>query len=278
VATAIYNSQIPVISAVGHETDHCIADYVADLRAPTPSAAAEIVTAERNQLLDHLKEVHKRIAHTIQHLIQQNRYRLSAFTRHPVISHPLNAIELRMQKLDDYKSDIQNGIVWILQTKKQKLEARARQAQALNPVNRIAQYKLRLLAFRRELDGVFNSKIAEYRQNLIYKSTSLEQTWKAIFQRKMGSFNPERLRRDLDLLIYNHTANCERKLAHISAMLRALDPKNLLKKGYSILFTEKPPSIINSVSKLKKGQQAKLLLSDGEAQLTINSIKVKNTL
>ena len=47
VASAIFHSRIPIISAVGHETDHCIADYVADVRAPTPSAAAEIVIAEK---------------------------------------------------------------------------------------------------------------------------------------------------------------------------------------------------------------------------------------
>ncbi len=54
VAKAIFHSQIPIISAVGHETDHCIADYVADVRAPTPSAAAEIVIAEKKQQIDYL--------------------------------------------------------------------------------------------------------------------------------------------------------------------------------------------------------------------------------
>jgi exodeoxyribonuclease VII large subunit len=54
VAKAIFESKIPIISAVGHETDHCIADYVADIRAPTPSAAAEIVIAEKGQQLHHL--------------------------------------------------------------------------------------------------------------------------------------------------------------------------------------------------------------------------------
>jgi exodeoxyribonuclease VII large subunit len=54
VAKAIFESKIPIISAVGHETDHCIADYVADIRAPTPSAAAEIVIADIGQHLHHL--------------------------------------------------------------------------------------------------------------------------------------------------------------------------------------------------------------------------------
>jgi len=77
VAEAIYNSQIPIISAVGHETDHCIADYVADVRAPTPSAAAEIVIAEKAQQIEQLSLIKKRMQQTLIHLINQNRLRLN---------------------------------------------------------------------------------------------------------------------------------------------------------------------------------------------------------
>src|SRR4029077_14425678 len=88
VADAIYHSQIPIISAVGHETDHCIADYVADVRAPTPSAAAEIVIAEKNQLLQHIRQLHKRTQQSILHTVQQNRQRWKGLQRHPVLASP----------------------------------------------------------------------------------------------------------------------------------------------------------------------------------------------
>ena len=89
MAAAIFHSRIPIISAVGHETDHCIADYVADVRAPTPSAAAEIVIAEKSQQLEHLSILRKRMQQTLGHLIQQNHYRLNGLLKHPLFSHSI---------------------------------------------------------------------------------------------------------------------------------------------------------------------------------------------
>ena len=75
LARAIFASEIPVITGVGHETDFTIADFVADLRAPTPSAAAEIVVKSRQEFERHIAE-HQR------HLIQQMRYRFSQWRHH----------------------------------------------------------------------------------------------------------------------------------------------------------------------------------------------------
>jgi len=74
VATAIFQSKIPVISAVGHETDVTIADFVADLRAPTPSAAAELVVPEKNELLRRSQELRKALyASFLDHLKEVNK-------------------------------------------------------------------------------------------------------------------------------------------------------------------------------------------------------------
>lgn len=81
VADALYNSRIPTISAVGHETDHCIADYVADVRAPTPSAAAEIVIAEKAHQLQQLGQIQQRMQQTLRHLIRHQMQQLEGVKR-----------------------------------------------------------------------------------------------------------------------------------------------------------------------------------------------------
>lgn len=76
VARAIYNSEIPVISAVGHEIDFTIADFVADKRAPTPSAAAELVVKDRNEIQNYLKNLHNRINNIIENKIETIKLKL----------------------------------------------------------------------------------------------------------------------------------------------------------------------------------------------------------
>ncbi|MEK6732387.1 MAG: exodeoxyribonuclease VII large subunit [Candidatus Omnitrophota bacterium] len=76
VARAIYNSEIPVISAVGHEIDWTISDFVADLRAPTPSAAAEMVIAKKSELVDRLDEIEKKIINFPMDLVREYEQRL----------------------------------------------------------------------------------------------------------------------------------------------------------------------------------------------------------
>jgi exodeoxyribonuclease VII large subunit len=68
VARAIFASRIPVVSAIGHETDFTIADFVADVRAPTPSAAAEIVVPSKNELLQRLSEIKQKLYKTINNI------------------------------------------------------------------------------------------------------------------------------------------------------------------------------------------------------------------
>lgn len=272
VASAIYHSRIPVISAVGHETDHCIADYVADVRAPTPSAAAELVIAEKRQQLDYLEGLRKRMVQTLSHLIQQNRYRLDSFVKHPLIAHPLGQIELRMQKLDDVKTDLEQTMLRQLQLKRHLLNAKSQQAHALKPTNQIIHFKQRFGSMERNLQQQIELKLMQCHQIIDYKSEQLDNYWKTLQTKRRNSFNQERIKSDLLACLTDRLELSRRKLIHLAEILHALDPKNLLKKGYSILFAENSPSVINSVKKLNKGEMVKLLMSDGEAHLIIERL------
>lgn len=270
VAAAIFHSRIPIISAVGHETDHCIADYVADVRAPTPSAAAEIVIAEKNQQLEFLSALRKRMQQTIGHLIQQNYYRLRGILRQPLFCQPFTLLEWRMQKLDDTRLDLGQSLRQLLQFKKQQLESKSQQAWSLKPTHKIAHFKQRFNVYERSLLQQLHQRLNQDRQKLIYKRQQLDHVWQTKQAQRRYLFDQERFKNELQQTLKDRLDLHRHRLTYIFDLLKVLDPKNVLQKGYSILFAEKEPFVINSITKLKKGQQARLLLSDGEVIITIN--------
>ncbi|WP_068469177.1 exodeoxyribonuclease VII large subunit [Candidatus Protochlamydia phocaeensis] len=272
VAEAIFNSQIPIISAVGHETDHCIADYVADVRAPTPSAAAEIVIAEKAQQLEHLRTVRRRLQQTVQHLVHQNRYRLEALSRHPFFTQPRLLLEWRMQKLDDCRQDIDQTMQQQLQLKRHRLESFTRQAVALKPTNQLMHLRNRLRDWEKALTQRMQNQIWQDQKHLHQSFYKLQQIWMNKHLHRRHVFDGKQFSLRIGQLAKDHHLKNQQKLLSLTRLLAAIDPKTLLQKGYSILFAEKDPFVINSIRKLRKGQQAKLLLSDGEALITINEV------
>ncbi len=101
VARAIANSGIPVISCVGHETDFTIADFVADLRAPTPSAAAELVVKSKVELAAHIAQLEKRLLQSLR-IYYENLYgRFLRLARSRMLTNPLSLLERPTRRLDD---------------------------------------------------------------------------------------------------------------------------------------------------------------------------------
>ena len=101
VARAIANSGIPVISCVGHETDFTIADFVADLRAPTPSAAAELVVKSKVELAAHIAQLEKRLLQSLR-IYYENLYgRFLRLSRSRMLTNPLALLERPVRRLDD---------------------------------------------------------------------------------------------------------------------------------------------------------------------------------
>lgn len=107
VAKAIFESKIPIISAVGHETDFTIADWVADMRAPTPSAAAEIAIAEKANLLRFLEGTQSFCRQRVSSQITQYKQRVSALQKHPLLSSPYGVLSPAIQRLDDFSRQLE---------------------------------------------------------------------------------------------------------------------------------------------------------------------------
>jgi exodeoxyribonuclease VII large subunit len=226
VAKAIFESKIPIVSAVGHETDTTIADFVADVRAPTPSAAAEIVSAEKAHHLNVLIKTQKNLSIALSHQLARVRTQLKSYERSPLFATPFTLLAEPMQKLDEIKSKLDTKIREGVLKRQFLLSARKKQAGALKPTSLLTSYKLKMHQLERRLNDRFS-----------------------------------------------HTLEMKKlTLREVMQKLRSVDPKNVLKRGYAILFAEKEGSVIVSTQQLTPGQNLRAQIFDGEASVTVNSV------
>lgn len=134
LAREIFAFPIPVISAVGHERDFTISDFVADLRAPTPSAAAELVVASQEELNRKVRDLHTRLINYIQNNLSFFRQRLAYLENRRVLKHPEEQLYLQMQKVDELGQRLEKSIKYILERKREKFLAFTRHLDGLNPL------------------------------------------------------------------------------------------------------------------------------------------------
>ena len=122
VARAVARSRIPVISAVGHEIDFTICDFVADVRAPTPSAAAEIVVGRKDAFAGLLDDHQRRLEACMRHVLERARHRLTRSEGHYVFREPANAVARYRQRLDALEQNMRRALHSGVQTAQQSLD------------------------------------------------------------------------------------------------------------------------------------------------------------
>jgi exodeoxyribonuclease VII large subunit len=135
VARAIYQSQIPVISAVGHEIDFSIADFVADLRAATPSAAAELATYDAQAAISFIGDSRKRLARALTHNVEMRRQLLNRLIGARVLLSPAALLERSSQRLDDSITRMKNIAELLLLKNRGDLTLLEHKLGALSPDN-----------------------------------------------------------------------------------------------------------------------------------------------
>jgi exodeoxyribonuclease VII large subunit len=139
VARAIYASQAPVISAVGHETDFTIADFVADVRAPTPSAAAEMVIARKAELIQRVDDFVSRLVSYIRSRVEKNGERVRSLDRHLRLLSPLERIKRQRERLRDEVLALQSTMSHRLALWRGELRTAAARLDSLSPLAILAR-------------------------------------------------------------------------------------------------------------------------------------------
>jgi exodeoxyribonuclease VII large subunit len=166
VARAIAASPVPVVSAVGHEIDFTISDFAADVRAPTPSAAAEILSADSAELLEHLAQVSSRLRRSMSARLETIRHHLGSFCRTALFSAPARSIREHQQNLDRLCDDIERGAAGWVNERRLILERASVVLGACSPDKRISEAIHRLENFRSAMKQVCDDRLQGSRSGL----------------------------------------------------------------------------------------------------------------
>ena len=205
VAEAIYQSKIPVISACGHETDFTIADFVADVRAPTPSAAAEIAVPDKGAIHQNLAKLESAIRNCTLARVKAHKASVEKIAKNRCFESPYSMLSIFIQNLDNLVSGLDSAMGRFVRGKKQFVADKKRSLQLFSPQNRVKQAREKMNALTKHLSSV--------------------------------------------------------------------NPRNLLKKGYSLLFKEGTKEVISSTKGLRESDTIEAQLSSGSVLATITKIK-----
>jgi exodeoxyribonuclease VII large subunit len=174
LARAIARSPIPVVSAVGHEIDVTIADFAADVRAPTPSAAAELVVPEVGTVRRHLAELDRRLTRTVAQRLRDARTRLGALAASRALGRPQDLMDQTRQRLDELLERMGAALRRLGQRRGEALGETARRLEAASPVRRLGILRERLAPWRQRLETGIARRLEILREALRGRSAQLE--------------------------------------------------------------------------------------------------------
>ena len=174
LARTVATSEIPVISAVGHETDFTILDFVADLRAPTPSAAAELVIRSRQGVEDQAAALHERLERAVRYRVLMGRQALTELAQHGAFGGITGAIRQRQQKMDDLTYRLERGERRVLEQVRRRWETVAAAVRHYDLASVLASMRVGLGAGMAALAGAMRNVLLLHRTRVERLTTGLE--------------------------------------------------------------------------------------------------------
>lgn len=173
VARAIYASDLPIITGVGHEVDTTIADFVSDLRAPTPSAGAELLSTDQEELRKHLQRMNEQLQRAMMQILKQSRESLLWLAR--ALKHPKQKLQEKSQRVDELYLRLTQAKTNIINSKLSQINFFISQLNAQSPTKLVKQKSQQLAFNQAKLMTQANHLTSRKQEKLHYLATSLNQ-------------------------------------------------------------------------------------------------------
>jgi len=169
VVRSIFESRLPIISSVGHETDVTLADFVADKRAATPTAAAELATpVTKLDLLTYLKNQEKRMATAVQNTLSKKKEALRGLSQSIIFRQPERLYDGYLQRLDQLVLRLKQGLNGELVRNQQRVQAQIHRLEQLSPIVKLQRYQDRIQQLqklmRSQMAVTYDAKVAEVKR------------------------------------------------------------------------------------------------------------------
>ncbi|WP_257462448.1 exodeoxyribonuclease VII large subunit [Archangium lipolyticum] len=279
VARAIFASPVPVVSAIGHEIDFSISDFVADWRAPTPSAAAERLAPVLSDLEYGLATQKVRLRRAAERQVLELRERLGSL-RGRVVD-PRRLLSTERLRLSDAEDAMTRVLRQMLRERREQLRGHSEHLQRQRPQARLAEQRARLVQLSARLKDAVRADVAERRARAARNRLELERVSPIARVAELRARLAHQQAR-LVALEKDTLASAQRHFQRLEGRLDAMSPLKVMSRGYAVTFRKQDGGVVRSISDVRPGEVlgikfasngAKSLQGCEEIEATVTAVK-----
>ncbi|HOM50270.1 MAG TPA: exodeoxyribonuclease VII large subunit [Phycisphaerae bacterium] len=263
VARAIAASRIPVIAGVGHEVDVTIADLVADLRAPTPTAAAELAVPLLSEVLEGLLESESRLRQCMRHHLELARSRLDAIQRAEIFRAPAAVVRRKEQQVDELAGALGHAVHQAISRVQRRLSDLQVRLVSVRPAVLVRDQQARLARIDHRLQAVIHRRCREAERRIDTLGRLLQRVSPSA---RLG-MESEKIRQyqlRLHRGVMQRLSFLRARTESLTDRLEAISYRRTLARGYSVTWDERRERIIRSAAEIRPGDVVITETADGE--------------